>query len=469
MADLRDIQKKIRDEFADRARNDTKLSEIRKKIQEGADYRIAEQYAERSGQILSEVLRSNITSENFPVGSVEEIAGLIIPPMEQNHHLVGNATAKVQKALNSKGNLGLKPVIPEFDRKAGMHMAGRMAQYESFEEAEWMLDEPIVTDSISQVDEMLHENADMQHKAGLRPKIIRTAEPGCCEWCASLAGEYDYEEVVDKGNPVYQRHNNCRCEVTWDPGSGIVQDVWSKAVFDKDSSKEDRVSAIRSKEVQLAKQEQTKAEERIKKAEATAKAMEFLGYSPKGASIWYNANKADIEKYGLEYMLDYSRNTSEDTVSRHLLQIQGYEVMTRRKIGERGSEVIDRPTYNKLIKEFVRREGVIRSDEEAVKHLDKLNAGAAYLPSLNTVLFHPDPTISEVLEEMFHAQQDRRNAFSNYPSDEILLRREIEAQEYLLSVSKRYKIPIEEQKLTEKNLADYKKDLEELMRWKNGV
>ena len=49
---------------------------------------------------------------------------------------------------------------------------------------------------ISQVDEMLHENADMQHKAGLRPKIIRTAEPGCCEWCASLAGEYDYGTSV---------------------------------------------------------------------------------------------------------------------------------------------------------------------------------------------------------------------------------------------------------------------------------
>lgn len=311
MADLSDIQKKIRDEFADRARNDTKLSEIRKKIQEGADYRIAERYAERSGQILSEVLRSNITSENFPVGSVEEIAGLIIPPMEQNHHLVGNATAKVQKALNSKSNLGLKPVIPEFDRKAGMHMAGRMAQYESFEEAEWMLDEPIVTDSISHVDEMLRENADMQYKAGLHPKIIRTAESGCCEWCASLEGEYDYAEVADKGNPVYQRHNNCRCEVTYDPGSGKVQDVWSKAEFDKNSSKEDRASAIRSKEIQLARREETKSEARIKKAEATARVMEVLGYSPKGASIWYNAHKADIEKYGLEYMLDYTANQSE--------------------------------------------------------------------------------------------------------------------------------------------------------------
>lgn len=235
MADLNDIQKKIRDEFADRARNDTKLSEIRKKIQEGADYRIAEQYAERSGQILSEVLRSNITSENFPVGSVEEIAGLIIPPMEQNHHFVGNATAKVQKNLNSKGNLGLKPVIPEFDRKAGMHMAGRMAQYESFEETEWMLGEPIVTDSISHVDEMLRENADMQYKAGLRPKIIRTAEPECCEWCASLAGEYDYAEVADKGNPVYQRHNNCRCEVTYDPGNGKMFDAHSKKELDVSS------------------------------------------------------------------------------------------------------------------------------------------------------------------------------------------------------------------------------------------
>lgn len=48
-----------------------------------------------------------------------------------------------------------------------------------------------------------------------------------CEWCMNLAGTYSYPDVPDN---IYQRHRDCRCQVTYDPkdGSRKVQNVWSK-------------------------------------------------------------------------------------------------------------------------------------------------------------------------------------------------------------------------------------------------
>ena len=82
---------------------------------------------------------------------------------------------------------------------------------------------------------------------------------------------------------------------------------------------------------------------------------------------------------------------------------------------------------------------------------------------MNTAFIRDDATVSDVLEEMYHAEQDRTNMFGEILTDEVLLRREIDAQKYLLSLTKRYKIPSEEVALTEKNLAEYEQDLKRLL------
>lgn len=141
--------------------------------------------------------------------------------------------------------------------------------------------------------------------------------------------------------------------------------------------------------------------------------------------------------------------------------------MYRRKIGSRGREVIDKPTYSKLTKKFVRTGGVIIRGEEAKRHLDNIGKGASYCRGGYYAYIRDDATISEVLEEMYHAQQDRNGMFNEYPEDEIQIRREIDAQHYLISMEKRYKIPVEEQQETRQSLNEYEEDLKALLSWKN--
>lgn len=231
----------MQEQFQTQVRTDEQLNRIRKKIQNGGTFKDAEQYGMRSGQLLSKTLKTNITADLFEDGEsldVSNLASAIIPMMEQNYSYVSTATAAVQKAANIAGGLGMNPVKPEFDRSAAMNIVGRMANYDSFEDAEWMLDEPLVANSVSTVDRTLHDNADFQYRSGLKPKIIRTCEADACPWCQELEGEYDYEEVKEGNSPVYQRHSNCMCEVTFEPGDGRVQDVDSKQWYDDDKGKE---------------------------------------------------------------------------------------------------------------------------------------------------------------------------------------------------------------------------------------
>lgn len=145
-----------------------------------------------------------------------------------------------------------------------------------------------------------------------------------------------------------------------------------------------------------------------------------------------------------------------------------YAEQRRRKTGEQGQEIIDKPTYNKLTKDFLKHGGLIIRGEEAVKHLEKQGAYASYFMGGNFAFIRDDATVSDVLEEMYHALQDRKNMFAEYSQEEMLIRREIDAQKYLISVAERYKIPIGETNVTKQNLANYEERLKERLNGKEG-
>ena len=77
----------------------------------------------------------------------------------------------------------------------------------------------------SAVTDTIKTNASFQSSAGIRAKIKRVAHAGCCDTCAALEGEWYYDEAPDD---IYWRHGNCTCTVTYDPGTGKIQDVHTK-------------------------------------------------------------------------------------------------------------------------------------------------------------------------------------------------------------------------------------------------
>lgn len=139
-------------------------------------------------------------------------------------------------------------------------------------------------------------------------------------------------------------------------------------------------------------------------------------------------------------------------------------ILKRRRIGTQGQQIIDKATYSKLVKEFLNDGGIIIRGEEADRFLEKQGAYASYLVGSKIAFISDGATVSDVLEEMYHAKQDRRGDYNNLIFDEMILRREIDAQKYLLRMSEKYKIPIEETQVTTQNLKTYQLKLQEFLK-----
>lgn len=132
---------------------------------------------------------------------------------------------------------------------------------------------------------------------------------------------------------------------------------------------------------------------------------------------------------------------------------------THRKLSYNGNRVITAAEYQKITAEPLRHGvNIIRGDSYHENRLKKMNKSASTIG--DTVFLRSDCTVSDVLEEMYHFEQNRNglNADKNAVLRKIL--NEIDAQEYLLTQSEKYKIPQEEIEVTKQNLLDYQKQLE---------
>lgn len=100
-------------------------------------------------------------------------------------------------------------------------------------------------------------------------------------------------------------------------------------------------------------------------------------------------------------------------------------------------DIIDKATYSKLTKTFEKSGGLIIRGEEARRHLERSGAYASYIPEIKVAFIRDDVTVSDVIEEMYHAEQDRKNMFGSVFTNEVYLKREIDAQKYLWNIINR--------------------------------
>ncbi len=136
-------------------------------------------------------------------------------------------------------------------------------------------------------------------------------------------------------------------------------------------------------------------------------------------------------------------------------------VLARKGRHVQGRKPVNEHLYNSL-KNKAERQGavVMRGGEDVHRHLDERGVLASTIGDV--VLLREDATTSEVLEEFYHLEQHLRRDYAGLSADEMTLRREIDAQNYLLNVAERYNIPKAETDLTMRNLAKYERQLEEL-------
>lgn len=209
-----DLLGEINARFDDFVKQDKKLTKILNEIKEGAlDYDHANQYAERIGELLSRSFQMTLDSSVLPDGKMYfNIAEKVLKPtLTENYNLVSEMCEQVQNALNQASSIGIKAVRPSLNTDRIKGFIERISETPFFDDIKWILGEPIVNYSMSTVDDSVKANMEVQHNIGLNPTVVRIVKYRCCEWCANLAGEYEYPVPSE----VFQRHESCRCTVSY--------------------------------------------------------------------------------------------------------------------------------------------------------------------------------------------------------------------------------------------------------------
>lgn len=225
---LRAVRADFRRELGD---SDSRLAKLLKRIQGGkGTMHDAALFSKECGAALSAAIAKNVVPENLPNGTLyyniaEKILG---GTLRDNYDLLNMAAQAVQEQTDSKLNIRIEPQKAEFPQERVHKIINAAAdQTADSETIKRRLDSPVRNVTESFFDDYVEENAKFREEAGLQTYLVRQTNGKCCDWCASLAGRFRYEDAPEG---IFARHDNCTCTVDYITGT-YRQDVWSKRKY----------------------------------------------------------------------------------------------------------------------------------------------------------------------------------------------------------------------------------------------
>ncbi|MBR2481633.1 MAG: hypothetical protein IKB58_02100, partial [Oscillospiraceae bacterium] len=87
--------------------------------------------------------------------------------------------------------------------------------------------------------------------------------------------------------------------------------------------------------------------------------------------------------------------------------------------------------------------------------------GATAVTIGDNIILRPDATVTEVLEEVYHFEQNKKKLNHQWEHSVMRTLNEIDAQKYLIAVADKYKIPLKEREETLALLKKYEEELEQ--------
>lgn len=317
-----ELSGKIQKRFLNLLKTDRALNRVKNRVRDGTDYEIANEYAIRAGELLSQAI--NAETKTLSYMSEEVAREVLYPVLTLDHDLVNTASVQIQQNMNAANGINVSAMSADLDTNRIEGFITKVSSYDTYDAARWVMGEPIVNYSQSTVDYTIRKNMDANARLGMEAQLIRKIDPGetakgnrACKWCQSLAGTYRYNDVKDTGNEVFQRHRGCRCQLIYKNGKEI-KDAWWKTTLQSEDFEENR-RLINERIGQLGAEQQHKTEQARKPNRMAEYVAMELHYSPEGVRRWFAANRDGINKYGINYMIDYTRIENEKRRKQMLL------------------------------------------------------------------------------------------------------------------------------------------------------
>lgn len=204
MADVEEVKTKIL----------TELAEAVQQLKKPTTASGAQLYASQVAKALRSICRRNIGTDVLTDGFLTKdvASALIKDPLGEGWRIVAEATGEMQTAANLSAGVHIRATAaaPSKSRLKGMVT---LASEGTYAEQQVKLYQCFDNVMRSAADSTIKYNASALSDAGIKSKVIRTADSGACEWCLGLAGVYDYDDVKVRGSDVWRRHLDCGCTI----------------------------------------------------------------------------------------------------------------------------------------------------------------------------------------------------------------------------------------------------------------
>ena len=291
------LNEAIQTSFRTNVMRDRRIASITKRIRDGtATLEDAHDYSWRLGENLSKALKENLTEQTLPDGRLYyNIAKrTVTPALEENYELVNEIAADVQKIVDAQAQIGLGSVSADFPKDRIQGLIDKMtADGITLEQALIWLGEPIINNSEAFFDDFVDSNAKFRQSVGLKATLTRTAEAGCCDWCAALVGTYEYGKAPDD---IYRRHEFCRCSVTYQCEK-TSQNVWSKRTWESSTEEIARRKAVGTDKATKTAMERVEAAAQLERDNIIKNFVNETGYDRQTAGrITRNKDPIQIQK-----------------------------------------------------------------------------------------------------------------------------------------------------------------------------
>lgn len=204
------------------------LQHIATRIEKGtASMADIHRYSEEVGKALAKSYGSVLKAGVLPNDTMyyNIATRLLDDGLRRNHALVSEIARRIQSIVDEADGLGIGAVMPDYPAERIAGLAAKTADLKIDEAVKWF-GEPVINNSEAFSDDYMRANARARAEMGLKTTITRVVRSTACEWCAAMAGTYEYgREPPD----VYRRHESCRCDVTYRSSrSRVQQNVWTK-------------------------------------------------------------------------------------------------------------------------------------------------------------------------------------------------------------------------------------------------
>lgn len=216
-----ELYKKIKSKFGGLISSDEEIQAI---LNGDIDGTFAELYqmSKRIGKYAATSLVDSYADGSLPDETLywNILERTIEPIMKDVHNLDNELAFSVQKKIDEKDNIGIKPQKTDYPKERVDNVMNKIATISTdgktdLKKTSQILNRSLVNISNSVVDDFIKVNAEFRYNSGMSAKIIRTSSGHCCEWCDKIAGIYKYPDVP---KDVYRRHDNCECLVEYVSG-----------------------------------------------------------------------------------------------------------------------------------------------------------------------------------------------------------------------------------------------------------